>query len=128
MSIELPTRGRDRTMWIVFGVIVAINIVWLFVALERPDHLAADVTAYGECRSTIRQARRDARTGIFPTLDLIRVSHEADKSVVRGYFENHARTESEWYSCAVLRSSDAAWRVVSLSFDSASPSSQPRGQ
>jgi hypothetical protein len=119
---------NERRMWLAFGAVIVVNIVWLLMALRSPDHVAADVSAYGECRSAIRQARSDAKTGVFPTLDLIRVSHDADKSVVRGYFETHARTKSAWYSCGVVRLSDAGWRVVSLAFDSERSSSQPRGQ
>jgi hypothetical protein len=94
---------RPGVGWIVFGGLVAVNLVWLVVDV-RSNRDASEVVAqaYGECRAALRRVNAEAIRARFPTGDLIRVTRgKGSRYHVRGYFSPANRTSPEWYSCVV---------------------------
>ena len=84
---------------LLFAALVALNVVWLVADARTTPDEASNVNAYGECRSAIRQARPQAARGLFPTLDLIRVSRaDSARYTVRGFFQDQQRVVSTWYT------------------------------
>ena len=115
---SLSNQPLARFAWPGFGVLVAINVIWLVMTIVAPKPPVRADEAYAECRAAVRRLRPEAARIPFPAADLIRVTrHDSVHHTVRGYFLAPPGTTQTRYTCDVSASSESSgWKVDTVAF------------
>jgi hypothetical protein len=96
---------------------VAINVLWLVMAIVSPKPPIRSDEAYAECRAALRKLRPEAARIPFPTGDLVRVTRrDSVRHEVRGYYVVPPGTRHTRYTCEVrVLPGSGAWKIDSIS-------------
>jgi hypothetical protein len=115
---SLSNASLARLAWPGFGVLVAVNVIWLVVTIVAPRAPVRADEAYAECRAAVRRLRPEAARIPFPTADLIRVTRrDSVHHTVRGYYLAPPGTTQTRYTCDVSAlSRSGGWKVDTIAF------------
>jgi hypothetical protein len=115
---SLSNPALARFAWPGFGVLFAINVIWLVMTMLAPKPPVRADEVYAECRAAVRRLRPEAARIPFPTADLIRITRrDSVHHTVRGYYLAPPGTTQTRYTCDVSAlSQSGGWKVDTIAF------------